>query len=98
MSFGQNLYLLGALNEVALVKTRDPKYLVAAKRYFLMGLERGPKRPQFLYGMFDVYRAEGDVVKTQEIANQILAQWPTDERTRQALAEFLERANASRGG
>ncbi len=92
MSFGQNLYLLGAMNEIALVKTQDPKYLAAAKKYFSLGLELGPKRPQSLYGMFDIYRFEGNVDGVKTIAEQILTQWPNDEKTKNALAEFLQKA------
>ncbi len=110
LSFAQNLYILGALNELALFKTRDVKngqiqlrYLVAAKNYFSQGFALGPKRPQFLYGMFDVTRAEYDILRAQgqkqeaeakkqeavKIGKQILNQWPTDEKTQKALTEFL---------
>jgi hypothetical protein len=90
MSFGQDLYLMGVLNEVTLVKTKDPKYLQAAHLYYAQALELGPKRPQALFGMFDIYRFEGDVQNTTRIANQILAQWPTDTRTKSALDAFLK--------
>ena len=81
MSFEQNLYILGTLNELAFVRTKDPKYFTAAKNYYLQGLALGPKRPQFLYGKFDIYRIEGNVDGVKKIADQILAQWPNDERT-----------------
>ncbi len=89
MSFEQNLYILGALNELSFVKTRDPKYFNASKSYFSRGLELGPKRPQFLYGLFDIYRMEGNVDGVKNIADQILAQWPDDDRTKTALADFI---------
>lgn len=92
MSFGQDLYLLGVLNEVTLVKTKDPKYLQAAHAYYAKALELGPRRPQPLFGMFDVYRFEGDAEGAKKIADQILAQWPTDTRTRDALDAFLNSA------
>lgn len=90
MSFEQNLYLLGALNESAFIKTRDPKYLAASKRYYLQGLELGPKRPQFLYGMFDVYRTEGNIEGAKKIADQLLSQWPDDERAKKGLQDFFD--------
>lgn len=93
MSFGQNFYILGTMNEAAFLKTQEVKYLEAAKRYYLAALESGPKRPQPLFGLFDIYRILGDVEKTKAIAEQILNQWPTEERTRQALAEFLEKVS-----
>ncbi len=92
MSFGQDLYLMGVINEVTLVKTKDPKYLTAAHNYYAKALELGPMRPQALFGMFDVYRFEGNVEGAKKIADQILAQWPNETKTRDALANFLKQA------
>lgn len=96
MSFGQNLYILGALNEAAFLGTRDPRYLEAAQQYFEQGLSLGPKRPQFLYGLFDVYRLKGDVNRAKKIGEQILAQWPNDERARAALTELTDKTEAAK--
>jgi len=96
MSFEQNLYLLGALNEIMYTRTGDAKYLQAADKYYSEGLQFGPKRPQFLYGLFDVYRMEGNIVGVQAIAQQILSQWPDDQRTRSALADYLASVSSSR--
>lgn len=98
MSFGQDLYLLGALNEVAFLKTKDQKYFERSKFYFEKGHELGPRRPQPLYGLLDIYRIEGNVQKVQETANQILSQWPDDERTKLVLADFLARIEQSNAG
>jgi hypothetical protein len=89
MSFEQNLYILGAINEAAFVKTSDPRYLQAAHKYYFNGLALGPDRPQFLYGAFDIYRIEGNVTGVINIAHQIMAQWPEDSRTAQALDQYL---------
>ncbi len=89
MSFGQNLYVLGATNELAFVKTKQPQFLTAAQNYFAEGLRMAPKRPQFLYGMFDVYRIEGNVDGAKGIAAQILTYWPNDDRIKSGLADFL---------
>ena len=91
MSFGQNLYILGAINETAFIKTNQMKYLDSAEKYYSRGLELGPNRPQPLYGLFDVYRIRGDKVKSKEILDKILGQWPNDERVKQGYAEFLEK-------
>lgn len=91
MSFGQNMYILGALHEVAFLKTKNPEYFERAKFYYEKGLELGPKRPQPLYGLFDVYRIGGDVEATKRIVDQILSQWPEDERVRAGFGEFLQR-------
>lgn len=91
MSFEQNFYIMGALNELAFVKTKQTNYFNAAKSYYSEGLRLGPKRPQFLYGMFDIYRMEGNIDGTKQIANQILTQWPDDDRTKAALDDFLSK-------
>src|SRR3989344_374911 len=59
MSFGQNLYLLGAINEIAFLKTQKTQYIDDAEKYFGKARDLGPKRPQGLYGLFDVYRVKG---------------------------------------
>ena len=89
MSFEQNLYILGTLNELAFVRTKDPKYFTASKNYYLQGLALGPKRPQFLYGMFDIYRIEGNLDGAKKITDQILAQWPSDTRTQTTYNDFI---------
>ena len=88
MSFGQNLYLLGALNELAFLKTQKAQYINDAERYFKEARNLGPKRPQGLYGLLDVYRIKGDVPNAVMIGEQILSQWPTDTKVRGILQSF----------
>lgn len=90
MSFGQDVYLMGAINEIAFAGTGDPAYLVDAQKYYTEGNTLGPDRPQALYGLFDVYRAEGNVTDTMRIANKILVNWPTDTRIGQSLEQFID--------
>ncbi len=89
MSFGQDVYLLGAVNEIAFAHTGDGRYLELAKQYYIEGQTLGPNRPQPLYGLFDVYRAMGDVTNTKIIADKILTNWPTDQNISTALVQFL---------
>ncbi len=112
MSFTQNLYLLGALHELAALKFNEflaknasaldeksvtaikvlqGSYIEDAKGYFLAGKALSPTRPQFLYGLLDIYRIENDRDQVRAIGAQILSQWPNDDRTRQVLKEFLEK-------
>ena len=86
MSFGQDLYLLGAIHEVAFVKTQNPAYLELAQQYYAEGHSLGPDRPQPLYGLFDVYRFMGDETDTVATARTILGLWPTDTNIQAALA------------
>ncbi|TSC82498.1 MAG: hypothetical protein G01um101420_331 [Parcubacteria group bacterium Gr01-1014_20] len=96
MSFSQNLYVLGSINELAYLKTQDPAYFNSAKKYFLKALESGPSRPQSLYGAFDVFRLEGNVPETVKVAEKILSQWPADDRTKTLLQEFLSQADKTK--
>jgi len=89
MSFGQDLYLEGAINEIAFAGTNDPNYLQAAQKWYSEGVVLGPNRPQSLYGLFDVFRAEGDAPDTISVGNVILKDWPADTRIQQAMALFL---------
>ncbi len=95
MSFEQNLYILGAANEIAYLQTKKPEYLNASIQYFNQGLALGPKRPQFLYGMFDALRMKGDVHDARIVGEQILSEWPTDMKTAQALASLPPDASSS---
>lgn len=95
MSFGQDVYLEGVVNEVAFARTGNQNYLASSLQYYREGNALGPNRPQPLYGLFDVYRAAGDVTDTQAVAQKILANWPTDQSIAPALAQFLISAKAS---
>ena len=97
LSFGQDLYVLGSLNEVAFIQTNNPKYLAASKSYYLRGLELSPNRPQYLYGAFDVYRMEGNEAKIRETADKILTLWPNDEKTKNVYAEVLKEMDRAKG-
>lgn len=90
MSFGQNLYVLGVINQVAYLQTKDVGYLQASKEYYEKGYELGPKRPEVLYGLFDIYRIMGNREKAKAITEQIISQWPNDERIKSFYQEFLK--------
>jgi hypothetical protein len=95
MSFGQDLYLEGAVNETAFASTGDPNYLAAALKYYQEGEMDGPNRPQPLYGLFDIYRAEGDATDTVAVGEKILSNWPTDTRIQAALQAFLQSVSST---
>jgi hypothetical protein len=90
MSFEQNLYVLGTINEIAFIKTHNLKYLEDAHKYYDEGLTLGPTRPQFLYGMFDIYRTEGNVDGARAIKDRILSEWPGDQRTIDGFNQFIQ--------
>jgi hypothetical protein len=85
MSFQQNLYVLGLMNQIAYAQTKDVAYLDEAERYFVMAVNLAPKRPQSLYGLLDVYRMKQDRKKMEEIGNRILSLWPEDQNVKALL-------------
>lgn len=95
MSFGQDLYLVGAVNEVAFARTGISQFLATAQEYYEEGNQLGPNRPQPLYGLFDVYRAEGNVESTTAVAETIMKNWPSDTSIAPALQTFLTQAATS---
>jgi hypothetical protein len=96
MSFGQDLYLEGAINEIAFAQTGDPTYLAAAQKWYLEGNQLGPNRPQPLYGLFDVYRAEDDTTDTIAIGTTIERNWPTDTTIEQSLEQYMTEASTTK--
>jgi hypothetical protein len=96
MSFGQDLYLEGAINEIAFAQTGDPTYLASAQKWYLEGNQLGPNRPQPLYGLFDVYRAEGDTTDTIAIGEKIEQNWPTDTSVQKSLQGYLAEVSSTK--
>lgn len=95
MSFNQNLYLLGLINEYGYIKTGKSQYLDTATKYFEQSLALGPKRPQALYGLLDTYRLAGNLEGAKKIAEQIAVQWPTDAKTKNTLNQLIASTTAS---
>jgi len=91
LSFNQDLYLAIRLYLTAYEKTKDQKYLDEAKKYAELSYSLGPKRPQVLYSLFDIYRLENNMEKAKEIGNQILNYWPDDENVKEAYDELLKK-------
>ena len=88
MSFGQDVYLEGAINEIAFAETGSQTYLAAATKWYQEANQLGPNRPQALYGLFDVYRAANNTADTIATGQHILANWPSDIRIQQALQQY----------
>jgi hypothetical protein len=86
---------MGAINETAYVHTGNPKYIINSQKYYEEGVAFGPDRPQPLYGLFDVYRAEGNVASTTAIGRKILSNWPTDTTIAASLQAFLKTPSSS---
>jgi len=89
IGYSRNLYFMGTIHVFVYRRTGLALYLTGAENLFLRGLEASPMRPQFLSGLFEVYRLAGDTEKVKMVASVILMQWPDDQRTRTTLAEYL---------
>ncbi len=90
MSFEQDLYIIGSLKKILYERTQKSEYLDAAEKYFLEGRQLGPKRPQFLYSLLDVYLLKKDIARVKILADQIHAQWPADSRITNLLGAIKE--------
>ncbi len=95
MSFGQDLYLEGAMNELAFVATGEGSFLNATRQYYSEGVGLGPNRPQSLYGLFDVYRASGDATDAIAVGQKILSNWPSDQNVQAVLGSLLQQSHAT---
>jgi hypothetical protein len=88
MSYSQNFYVLGNLYQAAFIRTHDVRYLDGAESFYRKGAEGAPRRPQFLYGLLDVYRLKGNVAGVMEMQDTILKLWD-DKRVISAVQDYL---------
>lgn len=91
MSFGQNIYLLGSLNLAAFYQTNNEKYLSKAESYYKKGLTISPRRPQYLYGLLEIYRVKNNYQEAEKMAKQILSFWPEDKKVENLFQEILSK-------
>jgi hypothetical protein len=64
---------------------KEPVYAAKAETLYLKGLEISPNRPQFLYGLFDLYLSGGRVEDAKQIGEKIIGFWPNDSVTWEKL-------------
>ncbi|MGC8776168.1 MAG: hypothetical protein ACP5QN_02570 [Minisyncoccia bacterium] len=91
LSFNQDLYLAGVLNLNAYNQTNDEKYLNNARKYFEFSYSLGPKRPQALFGLFDICRIKQDKECVKKYGDEILKYWPNDTEVKKYYDEFLKK-------
>ena len=66
----------------------DSNALNTAEKLFKEGLKLSPTRPQFLYGLFSLYLAEGKNSDAKPIGETILKYWPNDKNVASLLANI----------
>ncbi len=89
MSFGQDLYIIGVIHEISAIQSKNPTYLDVAEQAFLSGTEASPNRPQYLYGLMDVYRFKQDGDRFKSVADKILENWPNDQKTKKLVEDIV---------
>lgn len=67
---------MGILYQNAWSLYRDELYAKKTEEFYLRGLEISPNRPQFLYGLFDLYVSRNERGKAAVIAETINRFWP----------------------
>jgi len=77
LNWTQNLLVLGNLHQSAWNIFKDEKDYISAENYYLEGLKLSSTRPQFFYGLQELYKSKGDTEKEQAITNTINKLWPS---------------------
>jgi len=57
---------------------KDPVFAAKAEDMYLKGLAISPNRPQFLYGLFDLYLSGRRMEEAKSVGEKILGFWPND--------------------
>lgn len=74
----QQFYVVGDLYRAAGFKYNNQEYLKKAEETYKEGLILSPKRPQFLYGLLQIYMEEKNIEGANEVMKKILEYWPND--------------------
>jgi len=85
LGYHQDLSVLASAHEINWFSYKEKKDFELAQKYFLKGLEKSPKRPQYLYGLFEFYRLSNLNAQSRLIGEKILDYWPQDQRIVEAL-------------
>jgi len=88
LGYNQNLLVVASTHEINWFSYKEKKDFELAQRYFLKGLEKSPKRPQFLYGLFELYRLSNLDAQAKLIGEEILKYWPEDKNVADIVASI----------
>jgi len=72
----QQLAILGDLRHFIGVEYNDIDSLKMAERYYIQILDLSPRRPQALFGLYNLYDNVGDKKAAAEILKEIFYYWP----------------------
>lgn len=92
-NFVQEIVILGSIHETNFRDYKEQRDYDAALALFEKGLILSPKRPQFLYGLLQLYSDAGEQEKAEEAAKEILSIWPNDERVQKIISSGQGKSN-----
>ncbi len=78
LNYTQELVTLATIHEANYHNYKSQKDYDAALALYEKGLSLSPSRPQFLYGLFQLYMDAGDTANEKAIGEKILSLWPND--------------------
>jgi len=84
----QNILVVGQIYHALALNYSDLNYLNTAIDYYQKGLSNSPRRPQFLYSLFEAYQAKRDYNLAIKTGEEILKYWPSDTQVKQAVEEM----------
>ena len=95
LNYTQKLSMIGNIYEVNFRNNKKRADYDTAKAFFEKGLALSPNRPQFLYGLLQLYVNSGNASQALPIAEKIHALWPTDGQITAMLPELQKAASAT---
>ena len=87
----QNFLVMGQIYHALALNYNDLNYLNIAIDYYQKGLVNSPRRPQFLYSLFEAYQAKRDYNSAIKTGEEILKYWPGDAKVKQNI-EAMKRS------
>lgn len=76
----------GQIHAILWQKYKKQDDYLKAVDYFNQAYALAPKLPPVLYGLLQLYQAQGDRVNRKRIGEEILKYWPDDENVKKLLA------------
>ncbi len=84
-NYVQEIAILGSIHATNFRNYKEKKDYDVALALFQKGLTLSPNRPQFLYGLFQLYTSAEEVDNARAIGQEILSIWPNDQRIQEMV-------------
>lgn len=88
LQYVKTLTFAARLHQLVWIKTRDSHFAVLSETLYKQCLEKSPRRPQCLIGLFELYLSGGNITDAKEIGKEILLYWPTSNGVRTILEKI----------